>query len=112
MYWSESCRKTGDASLDTGRLSSFAVVDRLLAGVTTAGYPSLKRIVVAGHSAGGQFVNRYKRRLRTIRSRVMWSPIRRLTLYFGAKRFSGKTLRSLASLSRPHAAGTTITSMG
>jgi hypothetical protein len=32
-------------------------------------------------------------------------------LYFGAKRFSGKTLRSLASLSRPHAAGTTITSM-
>jgi pimeloyl-ACP methyl ester carboxylesterase len=97
MYWSESGWKTGDASLDTGRLSSFAVVDRLLAGVTTARYPNLQRIVVAGHSAGGQFVNRYEATTpnNSVTRYVVANPSS--YLYFGAKRFSGTTLRSLTS---------------
>ena len=42
------------------RLSSFAVADRLLAELSDAKrFPNLRRIVLAGHSAGGQFVNRY-----------------------------------------------------
>lgn len=41
-------------------ISSFAVVDRFVELVTDKKvFPQLRRIVIAGHSAGGQFVNRY-----------------------------------------------------
>lgn len=39
-------------------LSSFAVMDTLIARLPGE-YPNLKRVVLFGHSAGGQFVNRY-----------------------------------------------------
>lgn len=65
LYWNDSGWKSGDPSL-TGpyprawSMSSFAIADLL---VRKAGdrllYPNVQRIVVAGHSAGGQFVNRY-----------------------------------------------------
>lgn len=100
MYWSESGWKVGDVSLDPGALSSFAVVDRLLAGVTTARYPNLQRIVVAGHSAGGQFVNRYQAATATtsVTRYVVANPSS--YLYFGTKRFDGGTLRELTSAER------------
>ncbi len=51
--WTSSGWKYGDLSTN-GAVSSFAVLDVLAARATGAKYK-----VVAGHSAGGQFVNRY-----------------------------------------------------
>jgi pimeloyl-ACP methyl ester carboxylesterase len=57
VTWSDDDWKSGDTS---GRhaVSSFAVVDRLIADLA-ARDPALTEVVVAGHSAGGQFVQRY-----------------------------------------------------
>ena len=41
-------------------MGSFEVIDRLRAWIARQRfYPSLRRVVIAGHSAGGQFVQRY-----------------------------------------------------
>lgn len=64
LFWEEDGWKEGDVSLSTtahprpGTISSFAVLDSLLSQLTAL-YPNLKTIVIAGHSAGGQVVNRY-----------------------------------------------------
>jgi pimeloyl-ACP methyl ester carboxylesterase len=56
--WSQGDRSEGAAPV--GRPSSFEVVDRLVEEIGRAHrYPNLKTIVVVGHSAGGQFVQRY-----------------------------------------------------
>ena len=48
------------ASLPEPRISSFAVLDVMLATLADrALYPNLRAIVVAGHSAGGQVLQRY-----------------------------------------------------
>jgi hypothetical protein len=62
--WSNEGWPSGDLSQDrkdpASRLSSFAVVDRLVAELSDATrFPALRRVVLVGHSAGGQFVNRY-----------------------------------------------------
>ena len=63
-FWSESGWKEGSRSQTTSshprptRISSFAVLDSILYGIASRN-PNLQSIVVAGHSAGGQFVNRY-----------------------------------------------------
>jgi pimeloyl-ACP methyl ester carboxylesterase len=95
LYWDSSGWKVGDKSHDSSRLSSFAAVDRLLANVTTQRYPKLQRVVVAGHSAGGQFVNRYQ--VGTAADNVSRFVVANPSsyLYFGAERFSGATLRAL-----------------
>ncbi len=63
LYWSGGW-KSGSLSRDNSghprpaRIASYAVMDTLL--LQLAEYqPHLKFVVVAGHSAGGQFVNRY-----------------------------------------------------
>lgn len=63
-FWSKESWPSGGLSEDekdeTKRLSSFALVDLLFAELAdTKRFPKLQRIVLAGHSAGGQFVNRY-----------------------------------------------------
>ncbi len=67
LYWQNSgthCWKTGYPSDSTGAyprdhaISSFAVMDSILYRLATRN-PDLETIVVAGHSAGGQYVNRY-----------------------------------------------------
>ena len=62
LYWTSGVGCWGGLStteLDH-RISSFEVLDRMLSAVTDrALFPRLERIVIAGHSAGGQFVNRY-----------------------------------------------------
>jgi pimeloyl-ACP methyl ester carboxylesterase len=63
-YWSKGGWAAGDLSKDSRepdkRLSSFAVADRLFTELSDAKrFPNLRRIVLVGHSAGGQFVNRY-----------------------------------------------------
>jgi len=66
LYWSQGGWKIGDRSRDAPgrwrpvRISSFVVVDHILRNLADAErFPDLTRIVVSGHSAGGQFVNRY-----------------------------------------------------
>ena len=63
IYWDENLGwKEGDTSSGKLRLalSSFAVMDAVIAILSDATrYPHMQRIVVAGHSAGGQFVSRY-----------------------------------------------------
>lgn len=64
LYWDDSGWKEGDPSLSTtanprpGTISSFAVLDSMLVAIAHRN-PNVKSIVVAGHSAGGQFVNRF-----------------------------------------------------
>jgi hypothetical protein len=65
LYWSSDGWKEGNESLSSSpdrpwRVSSFAVVDDLLAELATPGrFPAVSDVVIVGHSAGGQFVNRY-----------------------------------------------------
>lgn len=59
IVWATSWR-TGGPAADNPQLSSFDFADemlRKLANKTT--FPNLRAIVFAGHSAGGQFANRY-----------------------------------------------------
>lgn len=63
-FWSFGGWVCGDSSEDTEdsskRLSSFEVADSLLEELAdSTRFPNLKRIVLVGHSAGGQFINRY-----------------------------------------------------
>ncbi len=64
LYWSSGGWKIGNLSKDQGpdssygRISSFTMLDSLLSRLVKNN-PNLKTIVVSGHSAGGQFVNRY-----------------------------------------------------
>ena len=52
--------RSGGTSVSTDKLTSFDFVDELLHKLANKEvFPNLKTIVVAGHSAGGQFVNRY-----------------------------------------------------
>jgi hypothetical protein len=52
--------RSGGTSASTEKLTSFDFVDELLRKLAKRdAFPNLKTIVVAGHSAGGQFVNRY-----------------------------------------------------
>ena len=63
IYWDQNLGwKEGDESSAKlrRRLSSFAAMDALVATLSDAAlYPMMQRILIAGHSAGGQFVSRY-----------------------------------------------------
>jgi hypothetical protein len=50
-----TCNESG-----VGTISSFSVIDTILQRLSDRGlFPSLSQIIIAGHSAGGQFVNRF-----------------------------------------------------
>lgn len=62
LYWSSHGWKIGNKSRDSKRISSFAVMDDFLTRLcskTPNLYPNLTTLVIVGHSAGGQFINRY-----------------------------------------------------
>ena len=53
--------RSGGASDKEGKLTSYDFADAILGKVASKNvFPNLKAIVVSGHSAGGQFVNRYE----------------------------------------------------
>jgi pimeloyl-ACP methyl ester carboxylesterase len=61
-YWSSSGWKIGNRSRDIARISSFEVLDELLGMVCPADptvFTKIRTVVLVGHSAGGQFVQRY-----------------------------------------------------
>lgn len=59
--WSAAGWKSGDAAEAPPHESSFAVYDALIRDhlLDASAFPSLAEIVIAGHSAGGQFCQRY-----------------------------------------------------
>lgn len=62
IAWSSSSWPWGALSSNSGnpRASSFALLDQFLRSLASSpNYPNLKEIVVTGHSAGGQFAQRY-----------------------------------------------------
>jgi pimeloyl-ACP methyl ester carboxylesterase len=53
--------RSGGVAAGSKELTSFDFIDEILRKLSRKEiFPSLKQIVVAGHSAGGQFVNRYE----------------------------------------------------
>jgi hypothetical protein len=65
LFWSGGWRE-GNLSKDIDekprpfRISSYTVIDEIIKRLITPDrFPNLDEIVIAGHSAGGQFVNRY-----------------------------------------------------
>ncbi|WP_181969765.1 alpha/beta hydrolase [Paraburkholderia sp. DHOC27] len=60
LHWSADGWKTGYDAQGPASISSFSVVDTIFARLADKTlFPSLKLVVLAGHSAGGQFVQRY-----------------------------------------------------
>ncbi len=60
LCWDWTGWMGGGDALAPAALSSFTVLDALLARLAdTAAFPALRRVVVAGHSGGGQVVQRY-----------------------------------------------------
>ncbi len=57
LYWTSHWQQGAD-SLDGSQTSSFAVLDRILE-LAVASFPNASRVVLAGHSSGGQIINRY-----------------------------------------------------
>jgi hypothetical protein len=61
VSWNCASWRTGGASVADDKLTTFDMVDEILRRLARKdSFPNLKSIVVAGHSAGGQFVNRYE----------------------------------------------------
>lgn len=53
--------RSGGTAINNGKLTSFDFADQILRKLASKeNFPNLKAIVVAGHSAGGQYVNRYE----------------------------------------------------
>ncbi len=61
VSWNCSSWRSGGPSLSDDRVTSFDFVDDILRKLAAKEiFPNLKQVVVAGHSAGGQFVTRYE----------------------------------------------------
>jgi pimeloyl-ACP methyl ester carboxylesterase len=61
VSWNCNSWRTGGPSVADEKLTSFDMVDEILRKLAQKdAFPNLKAIVVAGHSAGGQFVTRYE----------------------------------------------------
>jgi hypothetical protein len=61
VSWNCSSWRTGGPSTANDKLTTFDMLDEILRRLAQKDkFPNLKMIVVAGHSAGGQFVNRYE----------------------------------------------------
>ena len=58
LYWSTSGWSKGFKSQDGTETASFAVIDDMLESISSR-FPRVTEIVIAGHSAGGQFVQHY-----------------------------------------------------
>jgi pimeloyl-ACP methyl ester carboxylesterase len=93
LYWTTGGWKPGANSRDTPharpwRMSSFAVVDDLVR-TSAAVLPNLEDTVIAGHSAGGQFANRYAASTRVAGDARFVVANPSSYLYLDARRFDG-----------------------
>lgn len=108
LYWSDGGWKSGSQSLTSpyarsATVSSYAVMDAMVAATASnAVLPNLQHLVIAGHSAGGQFVNRYAATTHLAASNPGLAPHYVVAnpssyLYFDARRPDGDQLRALTS---------------
>ena len=58
LYWDKEGWKHGNKSVNGAHLSSFEVLDRVLKRLVDQN-PNLEQIVIAGHSAGAQFLQKH-----------------------------------------------------
>jgi hypothetical protein len=59
-YWKGTAWNMGDQSVGGGDISSFNVMNEILQKLSDESqFPNLEKVVIAGNSAGGQFVSRY-----------------------------------------------------
>lgn len=108
IYWSESGWKQGNSSQISPyarpwRMSSFEVLDRLIVQAKQSS-PSIKSVVIIGHSAGGQFVNRYAATTAVASDPALSGVSFRFIaanpssyLYFNSMRWHGSTFSPLTS---------------
>ncbi len=60
LYWNTSAWREGQRSSDASRISSFEVMDQLIARLADkAHFPVLEKVVLTGHSSGGLFTHAY-----------------------------------------------------
>jgi hypothetical protein len=61
LFWNNNSWRDGEKSANsTAQVSSFELVDTLLEQIADSGnFPNLSTVIVSGHSAGGQFSQRY-----------------------------------------------------
>ncbi len=60
LRWRRSRWEGGEGALGPSALSSFEAIDAILSRLADRGvFPNLQRVVLAGHSGGGQIVQRY-----------------------------------------------------
>ncbi len=61
LFWDTDGWKQGDNSVNFGmQISSFDIMDNLIRHIVFNGFfPNLQNIIITGHSAGGQFTQRY-----------------------------------------------------
>jgi hypothetical protein len=61
LFWKKAEWKDGYSSISPGpRSSSYEILDSLIIRVLVSGkFPNIRRVVIAGHSAGGQYVQCY-----------------------------------------------------
>lgn len=60
LHWEWTSWMGGDTSLGPVPVSSFEVLDAIVEQIATAGrFPSLRQVIIAGHSGGAQVVHRY-----------------------------------------------------
>jgi pimeloyl-ACP methyl ester carboxylesterase len=109
LYWSSGGWKSGAGSLSAPwprpwSVSSYEALDALAAAAADrTRFPGLTRIVIAGHSAGGQFVNRYAASTRLTADQTPGLDRRFVVanpstyLYFDGRRSDGTALRQLTA---------------
>jgi pimeloyl-ACP methyl ester carboxylesterase len=105
-FWTSSGWRAGDLSSSAGplpRVSSYAALDTILARLSDrVRFARLSRIVVVGHSAGGQLLHRYAATSR-VAPTIPDIPIRYIAanpstwLYLGPERAAGNTFAIPAS---------------
>ena len=106
------------AGAGVGTISSFAVIDRILEKLSDRTlYPNLDRIVITGHSAGGQFVNRFaagnQEEPRVTRKRIKMRYVvsnPSSYLYFSKERWDDKSDKQLFHFKVPDAEAVTACS--
>jgi hypothetical protein len=66
LFWTNNNWRIGDESVSSKKrkmadsFSSFTVLDSMISNICNKNiFPELKKVIVVGHSAGGQFVSRY-----------------------------------------------------
>ena len=109
-YWTKYSWKDGRKSINAvPKISSYAVLDSLIIDNVLKNYPNIETVVLAGHSAGGQFVYRYavlSRLPDLVSQRVVYLAMNPSSLtYLGPERWNKDKERWEVPLNGPSCSG-------